>query len=252
MTEKDIQKISEEYKDEKAPLYEKIHERVENIIVYQAKQRKRIKTFYKAFPIALAMVVIICLAIVLPVVLPSGNGGDGNPDGGFNSGDVNNDDIRYSAADLESVPLNYNLKQYAELYSEDILYIDWYDIAEADSCRTKKYFEKGNEDKVVYLQETITNDDTGCTVTYSIIRKNIIIDGLEQLEIIDDFLNNAHQAQVNGVSVSYIVTKTRSVAKFEYKGYTYYFDFGNSFDNSFGDFADSKDELLEILSSMFR
>ena len=69
MTEKDIEKISQEYKEEKAPLYEKVHNRVEEMYAQQAKKRKKLQTFYKFIPIALAMVVIVSLAVSLPIVL---------------------------------------------------------------------------------------------------------------------------------------------------------------------------------------
>lgn len=226
MTEKDIQIISEQYKDEKAPLYEKIHQRVEEMYVQQAHKRKRLKTFYKAFPVALAMVLIISLVVVLPIVLQPG---ETTPEG--------DSVIRYTESDVKPLKLDYNLKEYARINNESFLYIDMDDIAE--DVITHRYYEVDNESVTAYLQESLTHGETGYSILLTIIKKNVIVEEYET-EIIDPL-----QFTFGKVTVNYNIMLTRSRAVFEYLDYKYYLDFGNV-DSYFND-----DFITEIISNMF-
>ena len=223
MTEKDIKKISEQYKDEKEPLYDKIHERVEEMIVRQAQKRKRLNTFYKVFPVSLAMVLIICLAIVLPIVLqPMGE----QPENG---------EIRYSyfQDELESEELKYTLKNREN--NEKYLYIDSYDKAE--EITTIRYFKKGDDSVTVYWQESFEHVELECSITLSIMKQNITVDKF------DNFLSNPKTEKINGVEITYTLTTLDCKAQFEYSGYKYYLkldggieleDLENIINNMFG------------------
>ena len=219
MTERDIQKISEEYKDEKEPLYEKIHERVENMIVQQAKKRKRLKTFYKVFPVSLAMVLIISLAIVLPIVLQPTE--EEQP-------------LRYSATELDAVELNYTLKEYARQNNENYLYIDLYDNAE--ETVTLRYFEINNESRTAFLQESFNDGDMGYAILLTIMKKNVAVDGYDQP------LPSQKEMTINDVTITYGITTLNSKAKFEYLDYKYYLEFDDEIPVEY---------LTEIITNMF-
>ena len=224
MTEKDIQKISEQYKDEKEPLYEHIHERVEGMIVQQANKRKKLNAFYKVFPVSLAMVLIICLVIILPIVLqPTGE----QPDS----------EIRYSDFELDIERLESTLKEYAISQNENYLYINLYDIAE--DLTASRYFKIGEENLTVYLQESFTHGETGYYIQQTIMKRNVIVEEYEQL-----FLNPQEMA-IKDVTITYEITRQYAKVQFEYLDYKYCLDFGNIdeyFDVEF---------LTEIITNMF-
>ena len=221
MTEKDIQKISEQYKDEKAPLYEKIHERVETMIEQQAKKRKRLKTFYRVFPVSLAMVLIICLAVILPIVL--------QPTGEQPSGE-----IRYSAAELDAKKLDYNLNVYAIRSNEHYLYIDLYDIAE--DLATFRYFKIDDESATAFLQESFIHGETGYSIKLTIMKKDTIVDKFE------GFLKDTKELLISDVTIFYDITRQYANAQFDYQDYKYYLEFGDAIEVEF---------LEEIISNMF-
>ncbi|MCH5152810.1 MAG: hypothetical protein J1F68_02465 [Clostridiales bacterium] len=228
MTEKDIQKISEQYKDEKTPLYKKIHERVEDMIVQQARKRKRIKTFYKTFPVALAMVLVISLAIVLPIVLqPNETTPGGAPS------------IWYSDSDITSQPLptGDTLKKYVAENNESFLYIDMYEVAE--DIDTQRYYKKDDESITVYLQETFTHTETGYFIRLTVKKNNIIVESL------DNEINEPQTLSVNNVTVYYGITRQDAIAQFEYDGYKYYLGFAD-IDEYF-----TVEFIAEIISNMF-
>lgn len=224
MTEKDIEKISQEYKDEKAPLYDKIHERVEDMIVQQASKRKKLTAFYKVLPVALAMVLILSLAIVLPIVLQS----DETTPGG-------DPPIRYSDVDVtSSPPLEYNLKQYAEINNESFLYIDLYNIAE--DIETRRFYKKDDESVTVYLQESFIHGELGYVIRLTVMKSNIIVDSF------DEKIINPKDLLGYDVDISYEIGRQKSFAQFEYEGYKYYLEFKDEIDEAF---------LTEIIDNMF-
>ena len=219
MTEKDIQKISEEYKDEKAPLYEKLHARVEEMIAQQAKKRKRLNTFYKVFPIALAVVLIISVAVVLPIVLQPEDG-----------------EIWYSynSDELDAKILGETLKDYAIMNNEKYLYIDLYEIA--DELVTRRYYKKDDERVTAYLQEYFIHGETGHSIMLSIMKKDTKVDKYE------NFLTNPKNMTINSVDIVYATTSLDCKAQFEYGDYKYYLQFDDAIKIEF---------LEDIISNMF-
>ncbi|MCH5156525.1 MAG: hypothetical protein J1G02_01455 [Clostridiales bacterium] len=221
MTEKDIQIISEQYKDDKAPFYEKIHQRVEEMYERKALRKKRLKTFYKVFPVSLAVVLIISLAIILPTVLqPTGEEPDGI--------------IRYSDAELDIERLDYTIKDYQIRNNENYLYIDVYDIAE--ELTTLRYFKIGNESTTAYLQESFIHGETGYSIKLTIMKSNITVDEYENL------VQSPQTMEVNNVAVSYDISRLFANAQFEYLGYKYYLEFDDAIDIEF---------LTELITNMF-
>ena len=223
MTEKDIQKISEQYKDEKAPLYDKIHERVEEMIVQQAQRRKRLNTFCKVFPASLAVVLIICLAIVLPIVL--------QPTGEQTGDNV----IRYSDNQLVRDKLDVNLKDYAINNNQKYLYIDMYDVAE--ELITFRYYDEKDDSSTGYLQESFEHIELECSITLSIMKQNITVDKF------DNFLSNAKTEKINSVEITYTLTTLDCKAQFEYGDYKYYLKLEGDIE---------LEDLENIINNMFR
>ena len=218
MTEKDILKISQEYKDEKEPLYEKIHERVEETIVQQARKRKRLQTFYKAFPVSVALVLIICLAVILPIVLQPADDGE----------------IRYSDVELDSEKLDITLKEYASLRNEQFLYIDLYDMAE--DLITRRYFKISDEGATAYLKESFTDGETGYHILLTIMKNNVTVDRYENL------MKDSQLLTIKDVPILYEITRQTAVAQFEYDGYKYYLEFNDGIDEEY---------LTSIITNMF-
>lgn len=222
MTEKDIQKISEQYKDEKGPLYDKVQERVEAMYEQKAQRKKRLNTFYKAFPISLAVVLIVSLAIILPIVMQ-------HPDGVQPEGE-----IRYSAVDLDAEKLEYNLRDYAIRNNNQYLYLNLYDIA--DDLATFRYFTIEDDSVTVYLQESFIHGETGYSIQLTVMKSNIKVDG------IGEELPDPQQMSINDITITYNINRQYTKAEFEYLDYKYYLEFNDAIEVDF---------LIEIITNMF-
>ena len=222
MTEKDFQIISEQYKDEKEPLYEKIHQRVEEMYEHEAKRKRRLNTFSKVFPVSLAVVLIISLAIILPIVLqPAGE----QPGG----------EIRYSDLELDIQKLDCNLSEYAIRSNSQYLYINFYDVAE--DLSTLRYFKADDDSVTAYLQESFIHGEYGYLITLSLMRKDVIVDKYDE-----GSLANPQEMIINNVTISYDITRQFANAQFEYQGYKYYLEFDDAIEVEF---------LTEIINNMF-
>ena len=221
MTEKDFQIISEQYKDEKEPLRAKVHQRVEEMYEQKAKRKQRLNIFYKVFPVSLAVVLIISLAITLPIVLqPTGE----QPDS----------EIRYSDLDLDIEELDVTLKEYATSNNEQYLYIDLYDIAE--DLSTVRYFKADDDSVTAYLQESFVHGETGYSIKLSIMKQNITVDKY------DGEFENSQEMIVNNVTIIYRISRTGASAQFAYNDYKYYLEFDDAIEIEF---------LTEIITNMF-
>ena len=223
MTEKDIEKISQEYKEEKAPLYEKVHNRVEEMYAQQAKKRKKLQTFYKFIPIALAMVVIVSLAVSLPIVLQPDETTPGEET-----------IIWYSDGDIKSIAIKENLKEYASKNNESFLYVDLGEMAE--DVKTQKFYSKDDESVTVYLQESFKHGEYGYSISYTVMKSNIVVNSF------DEKMREVQEILVNNNTVYYEIGRKKSYAKFEYAAHKYYLEFNVAIDETF---------LTEIISNMF-
>lgn len=181
------------------------------------------KPFYKTYRFFAGIstaLVIICLAIVLPIVL---NKGEEVPS------------IHYRNADeCVEILIGYSLKEYAESNNLPYLYIDWYDIA--DDVQTRLYVSEDNPDDLIYLQEILVNGETGSiAVLY-------ITDLYTRVDILDAFWDDCDtQVTVNGRSVYWNIRNSSSIGYFEYGNYRYFIELT---------YPLSDDYILELIEGM--
>ena len=202
MTDKEIYQQIEEYGEESNALYEKIHEQVETSIVKHAQTKKRRKKLFTGI-LSVAAVFIITLAIVLPIVL--------KPQ------DVPDEEIRYSNIDsLSFEKLEFCLKDYYSITNQKLLYLDWYE--DAEYLYTARYYAEEKANDTVYLYEKITDENSGSSVEISVMKRNIVIESIE------DRFDEFEITNIGNTQIFYVLRKNRSMAKFEYQGYKYYLE----------------------------
>lgn len=218
MTDKQVHELIEAQRPErKQALYEALRAEL-NFPDVREEVKPRRKFNYKIFSVAMALAVVLCLAVVLPLVLLN-----------------TEEEIRYNSDDLLWASSDLTVKEYALQNNLPLLYVDWYDGA--DECVTVKYYEKTDDEKIVYFTEQITNGETGASVFCSVVFKGAVV---EELDIEWD---NSQSTAINGIDVAYFLNFSQSKAKFEYQGYKYYLTFSNIFDEQF---------VLDTIQSMFR
>ena len=220
MTDEELYQQIEEYSEESNLVYERIHEHVEASIVKHAQEKKRRKKFFAGI-MSVVAVLIITLAIVLPIVLQPQEPGQ-------------EQEIRYSdAEELSYDMLDSNLKEYFATNNLPLLYLDWYEDAEA--LFAARYYEEGKESDTVYLYENYT-DGNGYHVQLSVMKRNIVIESIE-----GQFDDN-QTTKVGDTEILYIIQRNFTLAKFEYEGYKYYLQIDDEVPFEF---------LVEAIESMF-
>lgn len=222
MTDKEIYQLIEEHKADADALYEKIHVQVESSIVQHAQaKKKRKKLFNTYFPVAMAFVLIICLAVVLPITLQSPGE------------DV---EIRYNDFDLlVAEKLDFNLEQYyISINNHALLYLDMYEYAE--DVFTRRYYEEGHESQTVALQESFT-DDMGYKFQLTIIKRNVAVDSIDNMVERYDTNEEANNPYM------YKINKTKTIAKFEFGDYKYYLEINDEVELDF---------LTDIIDNHFK
>ena len=197
MTDEQIYQQIEEYSEESNALYERIHEQVEASIVKHAQAKKRRKKLFASL-LSVAAVFVVTLAIVLPIVLQP-----------------QEQEIRYSDASVLTYDtLDYNLKEYYAANNQSLLYLDWYEYAE--ELTTLRYYEEGKENDTVYLYESFTDGNSGCPVEISVMKRNIVVESL------DNRFHEPETTNIGNVQIVYTLSRDWAVAKFQYQGYKYY------------------------------
>ena len=217
MKDEEIYQQIEEYSEEASAFYERSHEQVETSIVKHAQTKKRRKKLFTGI-LSVATVIIVTLAVVLSIVIQP-----------------QEREIRYNNLDeLVQEALDCNLKEYCLTHNQKLLYLDWYEYAE--DLETSRYYEEGKESETVYLYETYTDGNTGYSVEISIMKRNIVVESL------DDRFEEYQTTNINNCQIVYNLGRVRSLAKFEYKGYKYYLQINDTI---------SLDFLVETIESMF-
>lgn len=178
----------------------------------------------KAVALGIAAMCAVCLAIVLPISLRE----DTAPK-------PLQKKYTYSAAALSVDNLGLTIKEYSEQTGKNILYIDWYDIA--DECTTKKYFLPDKKDNIIYISEDLLNGETGDYVWLAVVETNIFID---ELETIPDVCDLSYEYNSTKIHWSYNTDVSR--AYFEYGGYKYYLKI---------EYPMSEQAILDIIKDMF-
>ena len=177
----------------------------------------------KAVALGIAAMCAVCLAIVLPISLRN------------NAPTLSNNRYTYSVDDCLADNMGLTIKEYSEQTGKNILYIDWYDIAE--ECLTKKYFLPDKEDEIIYITEDLLNGETGDHVRLSIVSTNTSID---ELDTFRDFCTLNYK--FNGIIIYWVYNFDISRAYFEYSGYKYYLRL---------DYPMSEQSILDIVIDMF-
>lgn len=188
----------------------------------QAQNKSSLSFFKKRYRIVASIssaLVVVCLAIVLPIVL-------------------NRDTVpteRYChAADCVETVIDYTIKDYSEKNNLSLLYIDWYNIA--DDIQTKLYVNAGNENDVIYLQERIINGETGSVVVL------YISDLYTKVDIFEDVENSCENIEyISSIKVNWGYRNIIGTAYFEYSGRGYVIELT---------YPMAEDTVLELVESM--
>ena len=186
----------------------------------QIKSRRKISL--KALAFGIAGMCAVCLAIVLPISLYN------------NTTPSSQDKFTYAAVDFLYDDLGLTIKEYSEQTGKNLLYIDWYDVA--DECVTTKYYLPDKEDDIIYIAEDLINGETGDCVWFAVVETNVFIDELETVRDICDMSYEYNNTQINW---SYNINISR--AYFVYQGYKYYFKL---------DYPTSEQAILDIVKDM--
>ena len=219
MTDKEIYQQIAEYSEAADAIYERIHEQVETSIVRHAQAKKRRKKLFGTLSVTVAVILVVVLAIVLPIIIQP-----------------QDEEIRYSDFNvLLPDKLDCNLKEYYERNNLSLLYLDWYEYAE--DLSTARYYEEGKESDTVYLYETFTDGYWGYLVKLTVMKRNIVV------EYLDEKFEDYETANINNdIQISYVIQRNLSYAKFEYQGYKYYLELNDGVELDF---------LVETIESMF-
>ena len=188
---------------------------------WRSKSNRRVFNL-KAVGFGIAGMLAVCLAIVLPISLR-------------NNTPPSQNRYTYTAADFSQGKLGMTIKEYSESSRKNILYLDWYDIA--DECESTKYFLPKEEENIIYISESICNGETGDRVWFAVVAVNISVDEL------DDFCDNyVLSYEHNNTKINWSYSIDISKAYFEYKGYKYYVKL---------DYPMSEQAILDIVKEMF-
>lgn len=224
MSKKDIHQLIEKQNPEgKAALRKKVKDRLSLPVELEQVQKKSVLSFFKKryhiFASVATAIVVVCLAIVIPVVL--------NRDTGPTE--------RYCyAADCVENQIDNTLKEYSEQNNLSLLYIDWYDIA--DEVDTLLYVNINDESDVIYMQETLVNGEIGSIVTLYITDLHTNVDRFENMILMCEYTDT-----VNNINVHWKFQNDEGIAHFEYSGNKYFINLK---------YPMAEDSVLELVESM--
>ncbi|MCH5146874.1 MAG: hypothetical protein J1F61_02565 [Clostridiales bacterium] len=141
-----------------------------------SKWRTSFKNFFKT-PARLAAclyaaVAVACLAIILPFTL---NGGSGSQTATTNPPSTSEDRF-CAAATCKEIELDYSLKEYSELNSLSLLYLDWYDVAD---IKTLLNVNREDSTDIIYYEEILKHKYTGSIAELYIADMRNRVDKLE-------------------------------------------------------------------------
>lgn len=221
MTDQEFhQLIEDSCKEDRDRMHDRVLANVQQVVEEQRRKRtKRIRFVRRYVPLIAVALVIVCLSVVLPLTLQL------SPE---------ETSIRYLTDQLINGELGLSVKEYAQQSKLPLLYLDWYD--NADFIESKKFTPQNDKKTIVYISETIVNED-GYRVTYSIMERKFDTDAFQAYTE-----PNQNLSLSNGIKVKYLISLSQIRATFEYKGYKYYINFTNNADETF---------MRETIESMF-
>ena len=157
----------------------------------------------------------VCLIIALPLIMnksavPSGSG-------------MLNDSGRYGGAnDYYRQAAECNIKEYNYKHGTNMLYIDFYDIAE--DVFTYVYFS-GTDKSTLLFCETIYSQENFNEIDLYILDEKTVFESLRWHEEIAESQN---RMDAMGIQVNWFGTENAGTIVFRYKGYKYVVELCNS------------------------
>ncbi|MCH5162639.1 MAG: hypothetical protein J1G38_04035 [Clostridiales bacterium] len=217
-----IESVNSEKKEE---MRAQLHARL-GMSQNEEPRKKDRKRFFspKVISFGIAGLCAVCLAIVLPISLHK------------SASSPSSAKYTYNASDFSDADLGFTIKDYAEQTGKNILYIDWYDIA--DDYMTTKYFLPNKVNDIIYLSEELYNGETGDHVCLSVVNTNTNVDTLDSIEKACNF-----HYTYNDTNIGWSYSLSLSTAYFEYDAYKYYILLYDPI---------TEQSILDIVKSMFK
>ncbi|MDE7296664.1 MAG: hypothetical protein K2N84_05300 [Clostridia bacterium] len=173
---------------------------------------KRSPKFWKILSACTSCAVVLILGLGLGL----GLGLNRNPDVSQVEPPDNSVQLQYcSADDCDFEDGEYTLKQYAEVYNVELLYLDWYDTTEDYG---KSLYTLKDSGAPVCFKEFFMCPDANYISVY-ITNNRTIMDFLPWFDA-----ETGETTIINGVSVYYKSEAKNRLVNFEYKGYRYYLE----------------------------
>ncbi len=225
MKEIDIHRwIEQQDKEKKDALYEKLQSKLDLAprqetmqVAQQPKKKSRVLILASA-----ACLCIVCVAIMLPFLLKSKT--DNTPR-----------DRYCEQKDYVMVSSDKTIKEYAIFANKQMLYIDWYALAE--DITTNLYVSVNDPNDMIFIKETLVNGETGDTVSLFITDIYTKVDTLAWFE---DACINTYDT--HNITVQWAYGKQSSSAMFSYKDFRYYIELRDPIDEN---------AIKEIIEGMF-
>ncbi|MDE5562482.1 MAG: hypothetical protein K2J01_02920 [Clostridiales bacterium] len=191
--------------DKKEEMRAQLHIRLDISQTEEPQPEKRRRFFdVKTAVLGAVSICAVCLAIVLPIALRN------EP---TNTPPSNR--YYYSASEFSRDDLGCTIKEYSEQTGKDILYIDWYDLAEGSV--TEKFFLKDNKKDIIYIVEDLYHRETGDHVYLAVTEEQNYVD---TLDLIQNSCPNNYE--YNNINIDWSYNEMTAKACFEYNGYKYY------------------------------
>lgn len=207
MSKQDIHQLIEKKNPQgKETLRKKVKERLNLPDETEQAQGKSVLSFfkkrYRIVASVSAALVVVCFAIVLPIVLTR---------------DTRQTERYCHAADCVEIVADYTVKDYSEQNNVSLLYIDWYDFA--DEIQTKVYVNTNNSSDIIYFQETLVNGEIG---SFAVL---YITDLYTKVDVFESFWDNCPRIEIiDSIQVNWNYKNAKGMAYFEYSGYRYFIE----------------------------
>ena len=120
---------------------------------------------------------VVCLAIILPFITYGDDLQATTPNPGQTTPPtLTSTDRFYKVEECKEIGITYSLKEYSELNSLSLLYVNWYDMAE---IKTSLHVDSQDQADVVYFEEILVHKGTGSIVELYITDVNTKVDKVE-------------------------------------------------------------------------
>lgn len=159
-------------------------------------QPKKRKLSWVKLTSVIASFVIILAGVLTYILLPKNN-------------------MRYcSSSDYTETIVTQTIKDYATETGESILYLDWYDLT--GGTLSNKLFKLNDTEEIICIYEEIEDFNTGSLIKIYVIKKDIVIDGLQ---VSTDKISTIKE---NSIRWTYSEQAQSADANFSINNYNYY------------------------------